>query len=163
MKLHKLYFEITTYKKIQYLLQRVKTNKSVISSLKITHVKISIFTLLLIMMTSCFHPEKEEPLIGCGVKSVEESKKQEPLVFTKNCSSCHLFEKNATGPKLEGILSRVPSKEWLQTFIRNQDSLIQISDSTTLQKMSWSSVEFNHRYSNLDENQWNELIDFITL
>lgn len=125
-------------------------------------MKISIYILFFFLVTSCFHPEKEESLIGCGVKSVEESKMQEPLVFTKNCSTCHLFEKNATGPKLEGILSRVPSKEWLQTFIRNQDSLIQISDSTTLQRMTWSPVEHKHAYSNLDENQWNELIDFIT-
>ena len=67
-----------------------------------------------------------------------------------------------TGPKLKGVLSRVPSEDWLKAFITNQDSLIQIEDEYTLGIMTWSPVKWNHNFSDLEKNDLDTLMSYIT-
>lgn len=49
-------------------------------------------------------------------------------LFQANCASCHNPYKDATGPALNGIDSRVPSKEWLYKWIKNSASVIASGD-----------------------------------
>jgi cytochrome c2 len=54
-------------------------------------------------------------------------------VFKQNCAVCHSMGKNKiTGPGLEGLFQRVPSKEWAFHYISNSDSLFEIKDSYVL-------------------------------
>ncbi|MFT4062125.1 MAG: cytochrome c3 family protein [Edaphocola sp.] len=45
-------------------------------------------------------------------------------LFQANCASCHNPLKDATGPALQGVDSRVPSKEWLHNWVHNSASVI---------------------------------------
>ncbi len=49
-------------------------------------------------------------------------------LFQSNCASCHNPLKDATGPALKGVDSRVPSKEWLHKWVKNSASVIASGD-----------------------------------
>lgn len=49
-------------------------------------------------------------------------------LFQSNCASCHNPLKDATGPALQGVGARVPSKEWLYDWVHNSASVIAKGD-----------------------------------
>lgn len=49
-------------------------------------------------------------------------------IFKSNCAACHNPLKDATGPALQGMDTRVPSKEWLYKWVKNSASLIASGD-----------------------------------
>ncbi|MDI9319323.1 MAG: c-type cytochrome [Phycisphaerales bacterium] len=49
-------------------------------------------------------------------------------IFKANCASCHNPLKDATGPALQGVDTRVPSKEWLYKWVKNSSSVIASGD-----------------------------------
>lgn len=63
---------------------------------------------------------------------------------------------------MDGVLNRVPSEEWLKAFITNQDSLIEVKDEYTLEIMTWSPVNWNHNFADLEENDLDTLMAYIT-
>lgn len=51
-------------------------------------------------------------------------------LFKQNCAVCHSTGTNViTGPGLEGIMSRVPSREWLHDWIKNSDAMKKKGDA----------------------------------
>lgn len=50
-------------------------------------------------------------------------------LFTSNCASCHHPVKKSTGPALQGVDGRVPSKEWLHKWVRNSAGMIASGDA----------------------------------
>ena len=61
-------------------------------------------------------------------------------IFQANCASCHNPLKDATGPALQGVDKRVPSKEWLYNWIHNSAKVISSGD----------------KYANDLYNKWNK-------
>lgn len=60
-------------------------------------------------------------------------------IFKDNCASCHsLSKKTVTGPGLEGVSKRVPSKEWLHKWIKNNDALIKSGDAYAVKISAFS-------------------------
>lgn len=50
-------------------------------------------------------------------------------LFLKNCSVCHSTgSQKLTGPGMEGVLSRVPGRDWLSNFILNSEKMIKSGD-----------------------------------
>jgi cytochrome c2 len=50
-------------------------------------------------------------------------------LFNLNCASCHRTdEKKVTGPGLEGVMDRVPSVEWMKSWIKNNQQMIADGD-----------------------------------
>ncbi len=49
-------------------------------------------------------------------------------LFQSNCASCHNPYKDATGPALNGVDTRVPSKEWLYDWVHNSAAVIASGD-----------------------------------
>jgi mono/diheme cytochrome c family protein len=49
-------------------------------------------------------------------------------LFQANCASCHNPIKDATGPALQGVDKRVPSKEWLHNWVHNSAKVIASGD-----------------------------------
>ena len=49
-------------------------------------------------------------------------------LFQANCASCHNPLKDATGPALQGISGRAPSKEWIYNWIHNPSAVIASGD-----------------------------------
>jgi mono/diheme cytochrome c family protein len=62
-------------------------------------------------------------------------------IFAANCASCHNPLKDATGPALQGVDKRVPSKEWLYNWIRNSQAVVASGD----------------KYANDLYNEWNKV------
>lgn len=51
-------------------------------------------------------------------------------LFQKNCASCHsLGNQKIKGPGLEGLMSRVPSNDWLYNYILNSQRMINSGDA----------------------------------
>lgn len=51
-------------------------------------------------------------------------------LFKQNCAVCHSLGSNKiTGPGLEGVFTRVPSKEWMHKWIKNNDAMIKAGDA----------------------------------
>jgi len=61
-------------------------------------------------------------------------------IFQANCASCHNPIKDATGPALQGVDKRVPSKEWIYNWIHNSAKVISSGD----------------KYANDLYNKWNK-------
>lgn len=49
-------------------------------------------------------------------------------LFQANCASCHNPLKDATGPALQGVSKRVPSKDWIHNWVHNSASVIASGD-----------------------------------
>ena len=129
-------------------------------------MKQSIFIFSLLAFASCMNgPEslKETQESGyCGVKDKPTSDFPAPDIFKAKCATCHAYERDMTGPKMTGVLDRVPSEKWLREFLTNQDSLVSIDDEYTMEIMNWSSSGWSHGSSNLNSEQLDEMIEYIT-
>lgn len=54
-------------------------------------------------------------------------------LFKQNCAMCHtITDQKLTASGLEGILNRVPSRDWLSSFILNNEKLIKSEDPYAL-------------------------------
>lgn len=49
-------------------------------------------------------------------------------LFKGNCTSCHQVHKKVIGPALANVWERVPSKEWIYSFIQNSTKVIASGD-----------------------------------
>ena len=51
-------------------------------------------------------------------------------LFKQNCATCHrIDDKMSTGPGLAGVEERVPSREWLYQWIKNNNALRESGDA----------------------------------
>ena len=122
------------------------------------------FIFCLLICSGCFNNStKETEQLGCGVVDTFPSKEiKNPYVFNARCATCHHFYKNGTGPKMEDILDRIPSEEWLRNYITNEDSLIEAKDEYALKAAQWSPVRGVHNHADLSKQDLDTLIKFIT-
>ena len=64
-------------------------------------------------------PETRQPV--ADTKPVNEEGKK---LFYTQCASCHMVNKEMTGPALRGVQQRWPDKQKLYAFIRNSQEVI---------------------------------------
>ncbi|CAN5490422.1 c-type cytochrome [soil metagenome] len=51
-------------------------------------------------------------------------------IFKQNCAVCHsMSDAKVTGPGLKGVMTRVPSEDWLKKWIKNNKALIAAGDA----------------------------------
>ena len=125
-------------------------------------------SLILLICGACFNKDsnlkcatKEDNTGFCGTIDDSKTKITVPRIFNAECATCHSFYKNATGPKMSGLIQRVPNENWIVEFITNQDSLINIRDKYTLDIMLWSPVEFSHNYSDISNDDLSKLLEYV--
>ncbi|MBI3238000.1 MAG: hypothetical protein HYZ43_04005 [Flavobacteriia bacterium] len=106
--------------------------------------------------------QQKEEGFACGVKDVEtvDRMKNAPIYLKKNCATCHLLDKPSTGPALQGMMKRVSGREWLKAYLKNEDSLLKIGDTTALRISKFSPVGPCHHFSDLNDRLLDELIRF---
>lgn len=63
-------------------------------------------------------------ILSAGSASAQDGK----ALFQANCASCHNPLKDATGPALQGVDKRVPSKDWLYKWVHNSAGVIASGD-----------------------------------
>lgn len=99
----------------------------------------------------------KDPILTCG----DLNTNAQPLIFETKCVPCHMLNKNTTGPQFHKILDRVPSENWFDEFVRNEDSLKKIKDKYTIEIERWSPIDFIHDFKELNEDQLMEIKDYL--
>lgn len=91
-----------------------------------THARLRLLFLLITMillLSACTQRPGSDSEIPVDSASVAKGRS----IFEQNCSACHNFRQDGIGPQLGGITREV-SAEWLKTFIRNPQGLIESGD-----------------------------------
>jgi mono/diheme cytochrome c family protein len=88
-----------------------------------------------------------------GAKSGNDAGKK--LFYTK-CASCHMVNKELSGPALRGVLNRWPDKQKLYAFIRNSEEVI---NSDQYARELW--LRYNQTMMNKNEDLTDEDISNI--
>lgn len=126
-----------------------------------TNIAIDLICFLALILIGCVH-EKNEENLGCGVLdepvSASDTRKQMPTIFSGRCATCHVLDAKTTGPKISGVLDRIPNEHWFDGFIRNEDSLIKQKEPYTLLLNKRSlPIQFLHHFKDLSDEQMEEL------
>jgi cytochrome c551/c552 len=81
------------------------------------------FLLSVLLLIACSSPEPtpEPKTIAATDLAPNETGKK---LFYAKCASCHMVNKDMTGPALKGVETRWPDKEKLYAFIRNSEEVI---------------------------------------
>lgn len=81
-------------------------------------------------------------------------------LFFSKCASCHMVNKELTGPALKGVQQRWPDRQKLYAFIRNSDSVIQVDSYA---KNLW--LQYNQTamtpHPDLTDEQIGQILDYI--
>ena len=120
-----------------------------------------------ILLFSCLNnkkPIKAEEFY-CGVEDDKtyniDSGINQPDVYKRKCASCHLVTKDMTGPKLEGVLDKIPSEKWFELYIKNEDSLLKNGDKYANEISKFSTVNNVHNFNELTTDEINILKKYI--
>jgi mono/diheme cytochrome c family protein len=82
-------------------------------------------------------------------------------LFQANCASCHNPLKDATGPKLQGVSSRVPSKEWLYDWVHSPAGVIASGDKYANKIFTeWNKTAMT-AFPNLKNEEIDAIVTFV--
>lgn len=119
---------------------------------------------LILCLISCYSrpkrnsPKKSENVdFVCGTNS-----HQPPEEFKSNCGTCHFKERAFSGPKLEYILTRVPSEKWFDGYVRNEDSLANSGDKYILKIQNYSPIHNCHNFKYLTNEELKIIKDYLS-
>lgn len=123
----------------------------------------------MIIITSCKTRKEPKWNTPKGIPSQKEfvcrtefpKQEKESKAFYLNCASCHYpKDKSSNGPGLAGVMKRVPNREWLFNYIRNNQQVYKSGDAY--------AKELKQKYSGqmpvyewLSDKEINEIIDYL--
>jgi mono/diheme cytochrome c family protein len=82
-------------------------------------------------------------------------------LFTQNCAVCHSMGSNKlTGPGLAGVMTRVPGKDWLHKWIKNNDALIKSGDAYAV-KISAFDASAMTTFASMPDEDIDAIISYI--
>jgi cytochrome c2 len=82
-------------------------------------------------------------------------------LFKQNCAVCHSMGTNkVTGPGLKGIITRVPSEEWLEAYISNNDSVYKSGDAYAAKLKRENTADMTI-FTHLSKEEIQEIIRFM--
>jgi mono/diheme cytochrome c family protein len=121
--------------------------------------------LFLSALLSLFAACNSEPAPGNGTAEASGSAPAAAdgkAVFQQNCSSCHMLDQDAAGPRLRGALARWNNDTVkLKSFIRNAPALIQAGDPLALQAQQRANGNVMPAFSGLRDDELSQLINYI--
>jgi len=87
------------------------------------HERILISLIFIIFFIACTSPEPAPEPKTIATTDLAPNETGKKLFYAK-CASCHMVNKDMTGPALKGVEDRWPDKEKLYAFIRNSEEVI---------------------------------------
>lgn len=75
------------------------------------------------IFTACSSPEPAPEPKTIAIENLAPNESGKKLFYSK-CASCHMVNKDLTGPALKGVEERWPDKKKLYAFIRNSEEVI---------------------------------------
>jgi len=116
-----------------------------------------IFLLLSIAFISCGdndnNLENTEP-----VKTISYVRGKQ--LFYGRCASCHMVNRELTGPALKGAETRWPDKEKLYAFIRNSEAVIKEDKYARELWLKYNQTAMN-LHPDLTDDQINQIFSYI--
>jgi hypothetical protein len=85
----------------------------------------------------------------------------QPAIFKVKCFACHRFDKNTTGPKLHNVMDHLPSEDWFDAFVRNEDSLVNAGNKYAVEIQKWSVIDGNHNFKEITNKQLEEIKKYL--
>ncbi|MEO7310845.1 MAG: c-type cytochrome [Chitinophagaceae bacterium] len=112
-----------------------------------------------VLFTACSSPSEKT---NTNAKSVAASPALEhgKEIFFGRCASCHMVNKELTGPALKGAEDRWPDKQKMYAFIRNSDSVIQTDKYARELWLQYNQTSMN-KHSDLTDEDIRAIIDYI--
>jgi cytochrome c551/c552 len=81
-------------------------------------------------------------------------------LFNANCASCHKIDKDLTGPALQGIEDRWPSKDLLKVWIKNWSAAVATGDGYAAKMKDWSPAAMS-QFPNLSDADVDAILTYI--
>ncbi|MCW3071907.1 MAG: hypothetical protein JWO44_1797 [Bacteroidetes bacterium] len=83
-------------------------------------------------------------------------------IFKQNCAVCHSLGSNKiTGPGLAGVFTRVPSEQWMHSWIKNNDKMIKSGDAYAVQISKFDASQMTIFESTLSDDDITAVMKFI--
>lgn len=93
--------------------------------------------------------------------SAQDCNKAGEELFKTNCATCHTFDKDMTGPALDGVSERVPSEKWLKDWIKNNQAVIASGDKYANKLYNdWGQATMTV-FDYLSDDDINNIVDYI--
>lgn len=81
-------------------------------------------------------------------------------LFYAKCASCHMVNKDMTGPALKGVEDRWPDKEKLYAFIRNSEEVIRNDKYARELWLEWNQTAMLP-HPDLTDNDIKAILDYV--
>jgi cytochrome c2 len=79
-------------------------------------------------------------------------------LFKANCANCHKPNKDYTGPALKGVRGRIPSPDWVYSWISNSSKM---NDPYSLElKKKWNNVAMTNFGNQLKKEDVDAILDY---
>jgi len=98
--------------------------------------------------------------LSVSVFAQDDIKEGETLYKSK-CTSCHALDRHLVGPALEGMSERHPDEEWLVSWIRNSQQLIQDGDEVAVQLFEENNRMVMTAFTDLSDEQIKNIIAYV--
>lgn len=90
--------------------------------------------------------------------SVEQGEK----IFKQNCTSCHsMGATKVVGPGLKDVMSRVPSEDWLKSWIKNNVALIKSGDAYANKIYGENNKSAMTVFTNLKDDEITSVVEYL--
>jgi mono/diheme cytochrome c family protein len=82
-------------------------------------------------------------------------------LFVANCKSCHKIHQKSVGPALADVYSRVPSIDWLKSWIKNSSALIATGDPYAVKIYEENAKGLMTAFTTLKDDQIMSIVAYI--
>ena len=120
-------------------------------------MKNSCFILLLLLLTACGGNDDKDDNVS--TTSTTEHLEGKQLFYAK-CASCHMVNKELTGPALRGVEARWPDTQKLYAFIRNSEAFIKEDKYAHELWLKYNQTMMN-KHPDLTDSQIRQILDYI--
>jgi mono/diheme cytochrome c family protein len=115
------------------------------------------FILMIFLLSACDGNEETNEGASVTKTTTNEAGKQ---LFYSRCASCHMINKDLTGPALKGVESRWPDKQKLYAFIRNSEAVIEDDKYAYELWLKYNQTMMN-KHPDLTNDQIKQILDYI--
>lgn len=103
-----------------------------------------------------------------SVKSYSQELSTDPAIikagealFNGNCKSCHRVKQKLVGPALAGVETRVPSLDWIKSWVRNPAKMIASGDAYAIKIYTEYNKSSMTAFTNYTDDQIISIISYV--
>lgn len=118
--------------------------------------KTGIACFIIFFLWACGPQAEEQPVSPAEIAQNSDGKK----LFMARCASCHMVNRELSGPALKGVTSRWPDAQKLYAFIRNSEEMVG-SDAYSRQLWLKYNQTIMPAQPDLSDAQIKSILDYI--